>query len=71
MQGSHRESAPFFADSLLVLDGRAHFDRRRLEARLFGREALIHYEKQVLQPAIDRSLADLRERTGPRATCPR
>ena len=64
VQGSHRESAPFFADSLLVLDGRAHFDRRRMEARLFGREALIHYEKQVLQPAIDRSLADLRERDG-------
>lgn len=60
VQGSHRESRPFFADSLLVLDGRAHFDRRRMEARLFSREALVRYEKEVLQPAIDRSLTDAR-----------
>lgn len=58
-QGSHQESKPFFADSLLMLDGDDHFDRRRLESALFAKDALLHYEKQMLRPAIDRCLAQV------------
>lgn len=56
-QGSHQESMPFFEDALLMLDGDDHFRRRRLEAALFAKEALLHYEKQMLQPAIERCMA--------------
>lgn len=58
-QGSHQESQPFFAGSVLVLDGPAHFHRRRLESVLFSKEALLYYEKTVLQPAIDRAMAEV------------
>jgi cytochrome P450 len=59
-QGSHQESKPFFGGCLLLLDGREHFDRRRLESVLFSKEALLYYEKTVLQPAIDRSMDEVR-----------
>lgn len=60
-QGSHQESQPFFEGSLLVLDGPDHFHRRRLESVLFSKEALLYYEKTVLQPAIDRAMAEVAE----------
>jgi cytochrome P450 len=58
-QGSHQESKPFFDRSLLMLDGPEHFQRRRLESVLFSKEALLYYEKTVLQPAIDRAMAEV------------
>lgn len=61
VQGSHRESMPFFGDCLLLLDGKDHFDRRRLEAPLFSKGELLHYEREVVQPAIDRVIATCRE----------
>lgn len=54
VQGSHRESTPFIGGSLIVLDRDAHFDRRRMEAALFTRAALEHYERETLVPHIDR-----------------
>lgn len=64
-QGSHQESQPFFEGSLLVLDGIDHFHRRRLESVLFSREALLYYEKTVLQPAIERAMDEVaRQRDG-------
>ena len=46
-QGSHQESQPFFGGSLLTIDHGEHFDRRRLEAPLFRKEALEYYEKSM------------------------
>lgn len=56
VQGSHQESKPFFGDCLLLVDGVDHFRRRRLEAPLFAKDNLFSYERQVLQPAIERCL---------------
>jgi cytochrome P450 len=61
VQGSHQESMPFFGDCLLLLDGSEHFERRRLEAPLFAKQELFHYEREVVQPAIDRVLAACRD----------
>jgi len=62
VQGSHRESSPFVGDSLIVLDGEAHFDRRRLEAALFTRAALDHYENSMLTPHIRKVIESTAER---------
>lgn len=58
VQGSHRESVPFFADSLIMLDGEPHFERRRLESVLFTKAALEHYERAALDPHIDQVMAE-------------
>lgn len=58
-QGAHQESKPFFAGSLIMLDGVDHFRRRRMESALFSKDALLHYEKEMLQPAIDRVLREV------------
>lgn len=63
-QGAHQESKPFFADSLIMLDGADHFGRRRIEAALFSKDALLHYEKEMLQPAIDRVMTDVAQHRG-------
>ncbi|MEQ8718931.1 MAG: cytochrome P450 [Acidimicrobiales bacterium] len=58
IQGSHRESAAFFAESLIMLDGEPHFERRRLESVLFTKAALEHYERRALDPHIDQVIAE-------------
>lgn len=58
VQGSHRESAPFFAGSLIMLDGEPHFERRRMESVLFTKQALEHYERQALDPHIEQVIAE-------------
>ena len=56
IQGSHQESQVFFGDSILTIDHERHFERRRLEAPLFRKEALEYYEKGELLPLIKRAL---------------
>jgi len=58
-QGAHQESGPFFHDSLLMIGGDEHFERRRLEAQLFGKEALRYYEGQALEPVISKCMEEL------------
>lgn len=59
-------SVPLTGGTVLVLNGEAHFRRRRVESTLFSREALKAYELEVLDPMIDATLADLaRARRGP------
>jgi cytochrome P450 len=58
VQGSHRESAPFFEDSLIMLDGEAHFERRRLESVLFTKAALERYERSALDPHIEQVITE-------------
>lgn len=56
LQGSHRESAVFIGDSLIVQDGDAHFERRRMESALFTRSALEYYETETLAPHVEQVL---------------
>ena len=63
-QGSHQESQPFFGDSLLTIDHDAHFERRKLEAPLFRKDALEYYEREELLPLIARSLDECKENRG-------
>ncbi len=64
VQGSHRESRAFFADSLLVLDGGDHLARRRLESRLLAKTALVHYESASLTPTIAQSIHESARASG-------
>lgn len=57
-QGSHQESQAFFGDSLLTIDHDRHFERRRMEAPLFGKQALESYEREELLPLISQTLAE-------------
>ena len=63
-QGSHQESRPFFGRTLLTIDGDEHFERRRLEAPLFAKAALDHYEHTELIPLIHRTLEECRADRG-------
>ncbi len=56
---THLESAEFVGDTVLVLHGDEHFARRRLEVALFAKEALQHYERDVLAPVIERCLDEV------------
>ncbi len=60
-QGSHTESRPLFGDSLLLLDGPEHRERRRLENPLFDRTALMSYDHEALGPVIDQVIEECRE----------
>ncbi|MBT96035.1 MAG: hypothetical protein CL431_08715 [Acidimicrobiaceae bacterium] len=60
-QGSHQESQPFFGDSLLTIDHDVHFERRRLQAPLFRKEALEYYEHKELLPLISKALEECKE----------
>lgn len=46
----------FLKNSLFALHGQEHFERRRLESKLFGYEALRGYRETALQPSIRRCL---------------
>jgi cytochrome P450 len=54
--GGRRDSAPIVGDSLLSLSGDPHFARRRLESVLFRRSELVHYQRDVLLPSLQRTL---------------
>ncbi len=57
-------NAPFRAHTLTALKGGEHFERRRLEAVLFRKEAPADYDTRVLLPAIRRGLEACRSRGG-------
>jgi cytochrome P450 len=63
-QGSHQESQAFFGESLLTIDHDRHFERRRIEAPLFRKDALESYERDDLLPLIDRTLTECRQNKG-------
>lgn len=56
---------PFEGDSVLKLHGEAHRRRRRMESALFRPEALAHYERDVLKPTIERTMAEYAGHRGP------
>jgi len=53
----NRDSFPLLGGSVLTLTRTEHLQRRRLEARLFARDALHISEQSVLLPAVKRRLA--------------
>ncbi len=53
----NRDSFPLLGGSVLTLTRGDHLTRRRLEARLFARDALHVSEQEVLMPAVRRRLA--------------
>ncbi|MBN9098646.1 MULTISPECIES: cytochrome P450 [unclassified Pseudonocardia] len=57
-QGSHTESLPLFAESLLLLDGPDHRERRRLENPLFDRAALLYYDHEALNPVVEQMVRE-------------
>ncbi|RTL67619.1 MAG: cytochrome P450 [Pseudonocardiaceae bacterium] len=63
-QGSHTESRPLFADSLLLLDGPGHRERRRLENPLFDRTALMYYDHEALNPVVEKMVRDCLDEAG-------
>jgi cytochrome P450 len=56
VQASHRESAAFYGQTLLLLDGEAHARRRRAQNRLFTREVLLRVQTQAVGRAVDRAI---------------
>jgi len=54
--GGLRDSEPFVGHGLLSLSGDDHFERRRIEATLFRRLTLRHYEDNVLSQSLAASL---------------
>jgi cytochrome P450 len=61
VQGAHGESQAFMAETLVMLDGSPHQQRRRLEAPLFDRAAMAYYDREALGPVIEQCIADCRE----------
>src|ERR1700733_9914593 len=60
------EYLPLKRDTLTVLAGEAHNDRRRMETSLFARAQLLRFEHSVLQESLNRQLARLaRQAAGP------
>lgn len=53
-----QESLPFRGETVIELDGDEHLDRRRLEAPLFSRSALLYYETEVLERSIQRCIQE-------------
>jgi len=64
IQGAHAESGEFMADTLVMLDGNPHQQRRRLEAPLFDRAAMAYYDREALGPVIEQCIADCRKQRG-------
>lgn len=66
VQGAFEESTPHFLEnSLLVLDGPEHLQRRRVEAHLFNKAALAAYKAEELEPMVDEALTRLRSEADP------
>src|SRR4051812_4040927 len=54
--GFEDESLPFRGRTLLELDGDEHRQRRQLERPLFTKDRLDRYERDVLEPTIERCI---------------
>jgi cytochrome P450 len=59
-QASKAESHDFVGATVLTMDGNEHFARRRLLSHLMRRATLERFERDVLDPTIDRCLAAAR-----------
>jgi len=55
-------SGPILHGTLVRIDGPEHFARRRIESALFRSPTLRRYEADILRPALERVLSELRAR---------
>lgn len=55
-QASKQESVDFVGDTVLTLEGDAHFERRRLLSRLMRHRVLTRFEFEVIEPTVHRLL---------------
>lgn len=53
----------FLGDTILLIDGNEHFERRRMESELFDRSALQYYESHALRPVVNRIMNGLKADT--------
>ena len=53
----------FLGDTILLIDGNEHFERRRMESELFDRSALQYYESHALRPVVNRIMSGLKADT--------
>ena len=63
VQGQHRQSLMFLGDTILLIDGNEHFERRRMESELFDRSALQYYESHALRPVVSQIMNGLKADT--------
>lgn len=64
IQGAFEVSGPpFLHNSLLILDGKEHFERRRIGAQLFSKHAISHYKTNELEPMVQEALQRARTTT--------
>ena len=63
VQGQHRQSLMFLGDTILLIDGNEHFERRRMESELFDRSALQYYESHALRPVVNQIMSGLKADT--------
>lgn len=64
VQGAFEISTPHFLEnSLLVIDGAPHLQRRRMEAHLFSKTAMASYKSDQLDPMVDATIEDLKQRS--------
>jgi len=59
LQGRSPERDLFFGGSLVMLDGDEHHERKRRFSALFTKNAIIHYETQLMEPVIRQALSEL------------
>jgi cytochrome P450 len=61
--GNGRPESKRMRGTLPVIDGQEHFDRRRIESRLFSPAALERYEREILTVQLDRFVDQCRQQT--------
>ncbi|WP_197029436.1 cytochrome P450 [Paracoccus pantotrophus] len=64
-QGGFQESLMFLGDTILMVDGKTHLDRKMVFAPLFSKEAMAYYEARLLEPTIAEVMAELGAQHGP------
>jgi cytochrome P450 len=64
VQGGSPERRVFFDDTLIMLDGEQHLQRKRIFGPLFSRDAMAFYESQLLDPLIEQVMGELRATRG-------
>lgn len=59
-QGRTPERDAFFGDTLIMIDGKEHVERKRRMNPLFSRDAMAYYESHLLTPTIESVMFELR-----------
>lgn len=63
-QGGAPERFLFLGDTVMLLDGEEHLQRKALLSAIFTRDAMVAYETQLLDPQIEQVMAELQATRG-------